>query len=87
MGANYSYGVWEQFAYQASTILRTFKNHSKSRSVHICFKCSDLDPNSRTYLFYQPELRLENVEIYILHRIICPDELCNKDASFKYLSL
>ena len=42
MGAKYSYGVWERFAHQANTILRTFKNHPKSRSVHIFSKCSDL---------------------------------------------
>ena len=29
------------------TILRTFKHHSKSRSVKICCNCSDLDPSSR----------------------------------------
>jgi hypothetical protein len=33
------------------TILRTFKNHSKSRSVNISFKCSDLDPHSRNNIF------------------------------------
>ena len=44
MGAKYSYGVWEQFAHQANTILGTFENHSKSRSVHIFSKCSDLGP-------------------------------------------
>ena len=26
MGAKYSYRVWERFAHQANTILRTFKN-------------------------------------------------------------
>jgi hypothetical protein len=40
------------------TLLRTFKNQSKSRSVNICLKCSDLDPNSRTHIFYLPERRL-----------------------------
>ena len=40
------------------TTLRTFKSHSKSRSVNIFFKCSDLDPNRRKDGFYQPELRL-----------------------------
>ena len=30
----------------------------KSRSVHNSLECSDLDPNSRKDLFYQPELRL-----------------------------
>ena len=42
MGAKYSYGVWERFARQANTILRTCKKHPTSRSVNICFKCSDL---------------------------------------------
>ena len=38
MVAKCSYGAWERFAYQANSILRTFKNYSKSRSVNICFK-------------------------------------------------
>jgi hypothetical protein len=35
------------------SILRTFKNQSKSRSVNMFFKCSDFDPNSRKDVFYQ----------------------------------
>jgi hypothetical protein len=27
------------------SIRRAFKNHPKSRSVNICFQCSDFDPN------------------------------------------
>ena len=41
------------------TILRTFKNQPKSGSVNIFFKCSDLEPNSGTNRFYQPERRLD----------------------------
>ena len=37
MGAKCIYRVWERFAHQASTILRTFENLPKSRSVHICW--------------------------------------------------
>jgi hypothetical protein len=44
MGAKYSYRVWEQFAHEANTILRTFKNHPESRSVYIFSKWSDLGP-------------------------------------------
>ena len=40
------------------SILRTFKNDPKSRSVNNFLECSDLDPNSGKDLFYQPELRL-----------------------------
>jgi hypothetical protein len=40
------------------TILRTFENEPKSRSVNNFLECSDLDPNSRTKIFYQPERRL-----------------------------
>ena len=40
------------------TILRILKNDRKSRSVNNFLECSDLDPNSRKDLFYQPELRL-----------------------------
>jgi hypothetical protein len=42
------------------TILRTFTNDPKSRSVNNSVKCSDLDPNSRKDLFYPPERRLED---------------------------
>jgi hypothetical protein len=40
------------------SILRPFKNDPKSRSVNNFLECTDLDPNSRKDLFYQPELRL-----------------------------
>jgi hypothetical protein len=33
------------------TILRTFKKHPKSRSVHIFVKCSDLGPKRSNKLF------------------------------------
>ena len=40
--AKYSYGVWEPFAHQASTILRTCFSDPKSRSENNSLKCSDL---------------------------------------------
>jgi hypothetical protein len=43
-------------------LLRTFKNDSKSRSVNNFLECSDLDPNSRKDVFYQPELRLDDYQ-------------------------
>ena len=50
MGANYSCGVWEGFAHQANTILRTFENDRKSRSVNNFLQPLDLDPNRIKYL-------------------------------------
>jgi hypothetical protein len=38
MGASYSYGVWDRFARQANSILKTVQNQPKSRSVNILFE-------------------------------------------------
>ena len=35
MGAKYSYGVWEGFAHQPNSILRTFKNYPTPRSAQV----------------------------------------------------
>jgi hypothetical protein len=52
--AEYSYGVWESLAHQASIILRTFFSDPKSRRENICLQNSDLGPT----FFYHPERRL-----------------------------
>ena len=40
------------------TILGTFKNDLKSRSVNNCLECSDLDPHRGKNIFDKPEPRL-----------------------------
>ena len=52
------------------TILRTFKNDRKSRSVNNSLEWSDLDPNSTKDFFDQPELRLGMDVVFVRHFLI-----------------
>jgi hypothetical protein len=57
----YSYRSWQWFAYNSENL----PNHSKSRSVNNCLKCSALDPNSKTQICCQPKLRLvDSLRVY-----------------------
>ena len=51
-----SYGIWEDLAHDLATILRIFETDPKSTSDHLVL-CLDLDPHSRTNIFYRPKLR------------------------------
>ena len=53
--AEYSYRVWQSFDHNSGT----FKNCPKWRRVNNLLKCSDLEPKSRTNVFYQPERRVD----------------------------
>jgi hypothetical protein len=44
MGVGYSYGVWEQFAHHATTILGAFKNKKNVKKGDYFLKLSDLGP-------------------------------------------
>ena len=74
MGAKYSYGVWERFAHQASTILRTFENYPKSRSVNNFSKCSDLD-TLLTGGVYEQEVGVTIAPIYFSVRLFTTPEI------------
>jgi hypothetical protein len=56
--AKYSYRVWESFAHQASTILRTFCVDPISRSENNSSNAQIWDPQRRKDVCYQPERRL-----------------------------
>ena len=58
MGAKCIYRVWERFAHQASTILRTFENLPKSRSVHICWNVRIWDHTLLTDTFLLQDISL-----------------------------
>ena len=66
------------------TILRTFKNYTKSRGVNNFLKRSDVDAHSKQNIFDQPELRLAMhcayLQVYDYQEIISDTRITGLEA-------